>query len=170
MSIAALITGGIGPGGSILYVLTEGLDIGAAGIVTVPAARKHGAALSRLYAYPFAKRRKREDEDEETPSVEIVRELYKEARRAVPESLQAGLLPLAFQVGSKRVTSLPPVRNVDFEKLAGDLQAVNVLFAALEAARQDEARLQAAQVERLAQERKKHLRDEEAFLMILMQL
>jgi hypothetical protein len=29
MTIAALITEGIGPGGSILYVMTGGLDIGA---------------------------------------------------------------------------------------------------------------------------------------------
>lgn len=35
MSIPGLITEGIGPGGSVLYVLTGGLDIGAAPLVLI---------------------------------------------------------------------------------------------------------------------------------------
>lgn len=47
MSIAALITEGIGPGGSIPYLLTEGLDIGTPAPPTAPVGGHWGPPLTK---------------------------------------------------------------------------------------------------------------------------
>lgn len=161
MSIAALITEGIGPGSSLLYVMTGGLDSGAA-VTPLPAApeRLLGHGAGRRYAPPH-KIIKRAD----TLEVDELKQIYAEARREIPERLQAGLLPIEYQIRSKRVTTLPPVRNVDFGKLIENLQIINVLIVALQ-----EARTQALETARVAfMAKQKRRRDEESIIMLLLQ-
>jgi len=164
MTVAALITEGIGPGGSVPFLLTGGLGNYAGG-TPAPAAVvdriKPGGPAPRTYAPPY-KIIKRKDE---TVDAKEAREIYAEARKVIPEPLQVGLLPLALQTRGKRVTSLPPSRNVDFEALALDLRTINVLIAAIQQA-YEAAQAEAAKLEQAIRKRK---RDEEAILIILAQ-
>lgn len=132
----------------------------AAAAAAVDDFRKHGAGFhERTYAPPHTIVKRKPPEER----IEAARDLYKAARAEIPEQLQAGLVPLAVQIRSKRVTVMPAARNVDFEKFASDIQAIRVLALAL----QDARARQAAERARIVKRR----REEDQFLaMVLEQL
>ena len=128
MSIASLITMGIGPDGSIPFLLTGGLGNygGVTPTVTVEEFRKHGAGRpERLYSPPH--RVAKRDKDD-------LRKVYEQAREVIPEKLQAGLAPVRYQTEAHTVSVMPPVSAIDFARFSEDLRAVQVLIAAYEAA------------------------------------
>ena len=94
------------------------------------------------------------------------REIYEQAKREIPEGLQAGLLPMAFNRLGRATTGLPDAANVDFEMLGGNLGALNLLLVALLDARRIIAE-QMAEAARIEAKRQKRLRDEDAFIQIL---
>lgn len=167
MTVASLITTGIGPGSSVLFVLTGGLGNGASPPttpVTTDDYRKHGASRrsnwppARFYLPPGWKEKKA------LPTVEQVKALYVEAREEIPEKAQEGLLPVEFRIRAKAVKRLPAPSSVDFEALRRNVETLQGIVTAL--AKYD-ADFAAEQAEMAELTRRKRL-DEEAFIMILL--
>jgi len=166
MTVAALITEGIGPGSSLLFVMTGGLGSGAAApqAAVVDEFRKHGASRranwppQRFYLPPGWKEKK------ELPSIEQVKALYVEARKEIPLEAQAGLLPEAFRLRAKGTKKLPAAASVDFEALRRNIEVLQGIVTALAEYDADFAAEQ-AEAEIIARRRK---REEEALIVILL--
>lgn len=162
MTIAALITLGIGPGGSVKYALTGGLDLGAT-IVVVAAPTKYKFAGPAPGSYwPPKKFYLPPGWEKKKPTIAQVKKLYVEARKEIPPKEQRGLLPARLRLEGKNTARLPPARLVDFDSLRGDLA---VLRSLIEALVQRDA-IAAAEVQR----KRKKRRDEDALMFILLNL
>jgi hypothetical protein len=138
MTMAALITLGIGPGGTVPLLLTGGLGIGAA--PTPVTTRDGGRGIHRSYrpgerrarGLEWTKRRKIEELVEEA-----YRKLSGELVEAVnePGTIREAIAP--FTQSSDAV--LPPPAAIDFAALSRDLQRAEALLLAYEEAVQRKA-------------------------------
>ncbi len=102
-------------------------------VVTPSAVVRRGAprTAERLYLPPgkYTKKRKQR-------AVEAVKELYEEAKREIPKPLQHSLIPSELLLRQRNQTALlPPISAIDFEALAGSLDTIQVLVAAIDAQR-----------------------------------
>lgn len=163
MTVAAIIVQGIGPGGSVPYLLTGGYGaFSAAPVVAVEDTgrlRRGGPApfsYTRYYAPPHTIVKKKR------AAIRELKELYIEARKEIPPALQIGLLPLGLIFNHRATATLPVPARVDFEKFAENIHAIRTLIAAYEAemTRRDEAE----------KKRLKRRKDEEALLIFLMDI
>lgn len=102
-----------------------------------------GWVPERLYSPPRRKIKQ--------SAVKALKELYEEAREEIPEQLQVGLIPSDVHVRARAQNALPPPAMVDFEALARNLEAIRILVAALNQAR-ERARQEAATIERRRKE------------------
>ena len=163
MTIAALITTGIGPGSTIKFVLTGGLDnLAAAAVVAVTTTQKRPGpfgGVPQRYVWPPPGWKKKK------PSLEEVKELYLEARKIVPPREQRGLLPVQFRYEGHSDARLPPARIVDFGALRNDLSTLRGLLQAL-AEYQEKEKL--ARMAAIAETRR--IRDEEVLIFMLMNM
>lgn len=129
MTVAALVTEGIGPGSSILFVLTGGLGVGEATVTTTGGPRP---LRKRKYRAPDwqrqdEERRRLEDEVREIyarvvegkTSVSVTREIVETLAPFVDESLPASVTPV-----------LPRAAYVDFSAVAADAEALGRLLQA----------------------------------------
>jgi hypothetical protein len=143
MSVAALIDYGIGPGSSVLYLVTGGLDIG------IPAPVFFGGGD------PTAPQKRRKPEwrqrDEET------RDLLAEARaiyervvegktpaKEVVQEIRAAVMPHIIPSRRNTVQPLPPSATIDWQSLSNETGALMRVLSALQQTRQ------AAQAKQLA--------------------
>lgn len=119
------------------------------------APRTGGWETERLYLPPGKWTR-----GQKKKALDAVRKLYKEAQDTIPEHLQVGLVPEIVLRARRSNAALPKAEDIDFGALAQSVEALRVLVAAVDAAREQK---------RLADEArtKKRRRDEEAFLMLL---
>ena len=138
MSIAALITQGIGPGGSVKYLLTGGLDMGAAAAATATRPDGGRAPRGRHQEYRPGERRARGLEWEKRKKIEELVEdayeaLYGELQQAVnePGTIREAVAPFV-QVASD--TPIPPPAAIDFVALSADLMRAEMLLQQYDAA------------------------------------
>lgn len=143
MSIAALITQGIGPGGSVPYLLTGGLDIGAAVAAATPAVDVAGPGRRSHQPYRPGERRQRGLEWTKRKKIEeLVEEayqaLYGELQEAVnePGTIREAVAPF---VQAASDTPIPPPQAIDFVALSADLMRAEFLLQQYEAALKEKA-------------------------------
>ena len=139
MSVAALITQGIGPGGSVLYLLTGGLDIAAAVATTT---RPDGGRGSHRQYRPGERRARGLEWEKRKKIEELVEEayqaLYGELQSAVnePGTIREAVAPF---VQTASDTPIPPPAAIDFVALSADLMRAEFLLKQYEAALQRQA-------------------------------
>jgi hypothetical protein len=136
MTIAALITQGIGPGGSVPYLLTGGLDLGEAVVQPVTQARGGWLPTKREIEEEERFRKKRREREKE------LREEIEHAYAALYEN--AATAPQALEVVAPYVEGRPPTKKlpaparIDFSALAGDIEAAEALLRLYQEERDDE--------------------------------
>jgi hypothetical protein len=141
LAVAIRLSGALVESGDVF----DGAIAVSGSVAVVVAAVRRGAAYpggwvpDRLYTPP----RKRVAEEVKAE----LRELYREALEIVPESEQIDLLPARFQIGTRAAT-LPPVAEVDFDKLSRSLRTIQNIVAAVSAARDRSA--ESARIEAVA--------------------
>lgn len=175
---ASSAAGGVYFGRSYFGVAYFGANYFGPAPAAVAAAEEPGK-LKRPGPGPFWRkyvsppRTKAEDEKRKKPPLKEVRKLYAQARREIPLHLQAGLLPRALLLRDASTEKLPPSSAVDFSALQDNLEVLLKLVAAIEAAvaQNIEAEREAAGIAYLsAVATLKRKRDEEALIMILLQV
>lgn len=141
MTVRALITEGIGPGGSVLFLLTGGLGLGAAPVV-VPSSGDGDYFFPREIGGARKRKRERpewEREDESRRQLEDeVRELYervvegKKPPAKVAKRIGAVVAPFVEAPRAPpRAKDLPPAPTIDFAALLRQTEALDKLLSAL---------------------------------------
>lgn len=119
-------------------------------VADAPAFVRRGAPrVDRYYLPPgkYTKQRKQK-------AVDAVETLYAEAREIIPHHLQTGLIPPAITLRARASVALPPPAAIDFEALAGSLETIRVLLAAIKSQRDAQhAAIEAKRQRRIREER-----------------
>lgn len=140
MTVAALVTQGIGPGSSITYLLTGGLDIGT----PPPVAPGDGDYFRPRPAKPKPPQWVRQ-RDEDARLVKEVRQIYervvegKTPPAAVTKEIAQTVAPYVEPSRRTTIQPLPPSASIDWTALARTTEALNQLLAGLERTRQHAA-------------------------------
>ena len=143
MSIAALITQGIGPGGSVKYLLTGGLDLGAAVVAPATTTRDGGRGIHRSYR-PGERRQRGLEWTKRKKIEELVEEAYQALYGELqsvnePGTIREAVAPFV-QVASD--TPIPPPQAIDFVALSADLMRAEMLLQQYDAAMQRKAEIE----------------------------
>jgi len=160
------IAGGLSFAGGAVYpraAVRPKFPIAAAVAATASSAaiRAHGGpfhgkgdfARERTYAPPHTVVKPKPE------FVRQARQLYTEAKRVIPKNLQIGLVPIEMMLKGRTTLHLPRPSQIDFEKLALDLQTQRLLVSAIQT--------QMALAEET--KRQKRRRDEEAIIRFLLE-
>lgn len=140
-----------GSGGSVVVVTT------VTETRLKPGGPAPGSYARKYYLPPGWKRKK--------PSVAEVKELYIEARKAIPPQDQRGLLPVSLRLEGRSTARLPPPRLVDFAKLRADLSVLRALFDAMQEIEDEKREYQAFMAKQV-----RRRREENALMLILMHI
>ncbi len=134
MSIAAVVTGGIGPGSSIPLLLTKGYAIGEA-VEPAPVVQSKGGYL------PPKRRTKPQwqDRDEEQKRLEDALEaVYNDVLGLTPEPEIVEAVAPYVRTKNKPKTKLPRARRVDFARMARDTENARQILRQLREMRDED--------------------------------